>query len=174
MEVMQLTEALDIMNAEAERLAVELESSRKQAAEFSHKSSELRNDLTSVECMLGRNVREKGEALDKLETANKEIDRLRGLLCASCGGQGERCRVSQDGSYECEPCEDCKPKIYVRDGWQLVPIAPFMAMRHAFNRARSAEIDRFQLSGALTPLDMGFEAGYKAMLEAAPKLQDDQ
>lgn len=74
MEVMQLRTALDIMNAEAERLQEQLELSRKQAAEFSQQAFELRNDLTAVECMLGRNVREKGEALDKIESLEIEMD----------------------------------------------------------------------------------------------------
>lgn len=60
----------------------------------------------------------------------------------------------------------------VNGGWQLVPIEPTSAMTAAFNTAAEALRQSHLLSGSYPASWQPIEAGYRAMLKAAPKPEE--
>lgn len=75
-----------------------------------------------------------------------------------------RCGANIEYAYLAQP-----PAAQVPDGWKLVPINATSTMRYAFETARESLIKQHTFSGSIPTTYQSFNAGYAAMLAAAPK-----
>lgn len=79
-------------------------------------------------------------------------------------------RANKYGEWKVRPLYAAPvARAAVPDGWRLVPIEPTSAMTTAFNTAAEALRQSHLLSGSYPASWQPVEAGYRAMLAAAPE-----